>query len=62
MEGTVGVLKSSVTVKERMHIGVSLYCTVKSFENKRIVISVAHDIGNDATVIEVEYGAKIDFV
>ena len=62
MEGTVGVLKTSVTMKERMRIGIGLYGSVEGLEYQWIVIPVAYHISDNATVIEVEDRAEINLV
>ena len=62
MEGTVGVLKSSVTMKERVGIRVGLYCTVESFENQWIVIPITYHIGDNTAVIEIKDRAEINLV
>ena len=62
MEGTVGVLKPSVTMKERMGAGIGFHSPVKGPENQRIVIPVTYDIGDNTTVIEVEDGTEKDLV
>ena len=62
MEGTVSVLKSSVTVKERAGAGIGFHGSIKSLENQRIVIPVTYDIGNNTTVIEIKDRAEIDLV
>ena len=62
MEGSVGILKSSVIMEQRMRAGIGLYRPIKGLENQWIIISVTYGIGNNATVIEVKDRAEIDLV
>lgn len=62
MESTTGVLEPSVTVEERMCIGVCLHSQLEGLEYQRIVIPVADGIGHDALVEEVQNSAEIELV
>ena len=60
VEGTVGVLKPSVAVEQRMRVRIGFHSLIKGLENQRIVIAFAEHIGHDAPVAEVEDGAQIE--
>ena len=62
VEGTVGILKSSVAVKQGMCVRIGLNCLVEGFENQRIVVALTKHIGHDAPVTEIQNGAQIEFV
>ena len=62
MKGVIGVLKSSVAVKDGMGIGIFCDGLSECVKDKRIVITVTDDIGDDASVIQIQYGAEIKFV
>ena len=62
VEGTVGILKTSVAVEQWMCVGIRFYRTVKGLEYQRIVVAVTNHIGNDPAVVEVQNGAEIDLV
>lgn len=62
MESTVCILKTSVTVKQRMCVGIRSDGFVKGLENQRIVVMLAYDIGHNAPVKKVKYGAEINLV
>ncbi len=60
VEGTVGVLESSVAVEQRMRVWIGLHGLVKSLENQRIVVAFAEHKGDDAPVAKVQDGAQIE--
>lgn len=62
LKGVIGVLKSSVAVKDGMGIGIFCDGLSECVKDERIVITVADNIGNNASVIQVQYGAEIEFV
>ena len=62
VEGTVGILKSSVAVKQGMCVRIGLNCLVEGFENQRIVVALTKHIGHDAPVTEIQNGTQIEFV
>ena len=62
MEGVIGVLKSSVAMKDGMCIGIFFDRLPECIKDKRIIIMVADHIGDDASVIQIQYGAEIEFV
>ena len=62
VEGTVGILKSSVAVKQGMCVRIGLNYLVEGFENQRIVVALTKHIGHDAPVTEIQNGAQIEFV
>ena len=62
VEGTVGILKSSVAVKQGMCVRIGLNRLVEGFENQRIVVALTKHIGHDAPVTEIQNGAQIEFV
>ena len=51
VEAAVRVLKSSVTVEQRMGIRIVRYRFVKGLEYQRVVITFAQNIGCDTPVI-----------
>ena len=62
VEGTVGILKSSVAVKQGMCVRIGLNRLVEGFENQRIVVALTKHIGHDAPVTEIQNGTQIEFV
>lgn len=58
----IRVLKASVAVKERVCVGIGLYCPVEGLEHNRIVIMLSNRKGHDAPVTEVKYGTEIYLV
>lgn len=62
VEGTVGILKSSVTVKQGMCVRIGLNRLVKGFENQRIVVALTEHIGHDAAVTKIQNCTQIEFV
>ena len=62
LEGTVGILKSSVAVKQRMYVRIGLNRLVKGFKNQRIVVALTEHIGHNTPVTEIQDGAQIEFV
>ena len=61
-EGTVGILKSSVAVKQGMCVRIGLNRLAQGFENQRIIVALTEHIGHDAPVTEIQNGAQIEFV
>ena len=62
VEGTVGILKPSVTVEEGMRVRIGFYSLIKGLENQRIIVALTEHIGHDTPVAKVENGAQIEFV
>ena len=62
MEGSACVLESTVRMEDGMGVWVFLQSLVKGLEYKWIVVSVPNYKGNNAPVIEVKNGAKINLV
>ena len=62
VEGTVGILKTSVAMKQGMCVRIGLNRLVEGFENQRIVVALTKHIGHDAPVTEIQNGAQIEFV
>lgn len=62
MEGVIGILKASVAMKDGMGIGISFNCLPECVKDEWVVITVTDHIGDDASVIQVQYGAEIKFV
>ena len=62
VEGTVGILKSSVAVKQGMCVRIGLNRLVECFENQRIIVALTERIGHDTPVTEIQNGAQIAFV
>ena len=59
MERSVGILKPSIAMEERMRTRIQLYRFIKSIKDQRIIISVADDIGNNTSVIQIQDRAEI---
>lgn len=51
VEVSVGILKSTVTVEDRMRIRISLDCLCKSVEHKFVVVCIPNHKGNNTSVI-----------
>lgn len=51
VEVSVGILKSTVTVEDRMRIRISLDCLCKSVEHKFVVVCIPNRKGNNTSVI-----------
>ena len=62
MEHSVGILKSSVTVKYGMCARIRFYGGVKCVVYQRVVIAAPDHIRDDASVIEIKNGAEIDLM
>ena len=62
VKGTVGILKTSVTMEQGMCVRIRLNRLVKGFENQRIIVAFTEHIGHDAPVAEIQNGAQIEFV
>lgn len=58
----VGVLVASVTVKQRMGVGVGFHRSVKGVKNKLIVVGLAQCIRNDAFVMEIKDRTQVCFL
>ena len=58
----VRVLEASVAVEQRMRVRVGPDRLVEGFEHQRIVVALADDVGDDASVIQVQNGAEIELV
>ena len=53
VEGTVGVLKTSVAVEQRMRVRIGLRSLVEGFENQWVIVVFTEHVGHDAPVAEV---------
>ena len=53
MESAVCVLKTSVTMVQRMRIRIGFYCTIKGLENQWVIVAFSNYIGNDTTIIKI---------
>ena len=51
VEVSVSILKSTVTVEDRMRIRISLDCLCKSVEHKFVVVCIPNRKGNNTSVI-----------
>ena len=49
-------------MEDGVGIRICFHCLVKGLKNKRIIITVTNNEGNNATVIQIQNGAQIDFV
>ena len=58
----VGILKSPVTVEQRMRVRIGLHSLVKGLENQWIVVALTEYVGHDAPVAEIQNGAQIELV
>ena len=62
VEVSVGILKSTVTVEDRMRIRISLDCLCKSVEHKFVVVCIPNRKGNKTSVISVKDIAQRNFL
>lgn len=62
VKGSVCVLKSAVTVKQRMCVRIGFHSSFECVEHNRVVVAVTNNIRNDTSVIQVEDCTQIDFV
>ena len=62
VEGAVGILKSSVAVKQGMCVRIGFNRLVEGFENQRIIVALTEHIGHDAPVTEIQNGTQIELV
>ena len=62
VEGTVGVLKPSVAVEQRMRVRIGRNCLVESFENQWVIVVFTEYVGHNAPVTEIQNGAQIELV
>ena len=53
VEGTVGVLKPSVAVEQRMRVRIGLHSLVEGFENQWVIVAFTEHVGHNAPVAEV---------
>ena len=58
----VGVLKTSVTMAQRVCIWISSYRCPECIKHQRIVIGIPNHIVDNPSVIQIQYGAEIDFL
>ena len=62
VKGSVGVLKTTVTVEQWMCIRIGFHCSLECVKHNRIVVVVTNNIRNDTSVVQVKDGTQIDFV
>ena len=62
VEGAVCVLESPVGMEDGMGVGIAAYRPVKGFEHQRIIVVLADNKGNNASVIEIQDCTEIDLV
>lgn len=62
VEGSAGVLESSITVEQRVCIWIFQNGFIQGIKNKLIVIPVTNDITDDSPVTQVKDGTQIEFV
>ena len=55
----MGVLKSSVAVKQWMCVGIRLNCCIQCIKDKRKIIGIADDKRNNSPVIEIKNRTQI---
>lgn len=58
----VGVLETSVAMKQGMYVRIGLHSLVEGFENQRIVVALTEHVRHDAPVTEIQNGAQIELV
>ncbi|SFK88489.1 hypothetical protein SAMN04488076_107119, partial [Trichococcus palustris] len=56
------ILKSAITVKQRMSIRFILYGRIKSLEDYRHIVSITNYVGDNSTVIKIQNGTQIYFL
>ena len=59
VESTVGVLETSVAMKQRMCVRIVLHRFVEGFENQRIVVVLTEHVRHNTPVTEIQNGAQI---
>ena len=62
IEGSVGVLKTSVTVKQRVCVRVGLNSSIQCVKYKRIIVAVTDNVSNDPAVIQIQNRTQIHLV
>lgn len=62
MESSARILETAIGMEDGVSIGVGLYGLVKGLKNKRMIVAVSNNEGNNATVIQVQNSAQIDLV
>ena len=62
VKSAVCILKSSVTVEQRMGIRISCDSRIKGVIYQRIVVTVPDDKGDDSSVVKVKNGTQIYLV
>ena len=62
VEGTVGVLKASIAVEQRMCFRIGFHSIVKGLEHQWIIIAFAQYVRHNAPVEEVQNGTQVDFM
>ena len=62
VKGSIGVLETTVTVKQWMCVWIGLHSSFECVEHNRVVVAVTNNIRNDTSVIQIEGCTQIDFV
>ena len=62
VEGTVGVLKTSGAVEQRMCIRIGFHGLVKGLEHQRVIIAFTQYIGHNAPVEEIQNCTQVELV
>lgn len=62
MEGSIGILKAPITMKQRMSVRIGFHGPVKGLKNQGVVIPATYHKGNNTTVIEIQDRTEIDLV
>ena len=60
MKHSVGILVTSVAVEDGMCVRICLYGGIKCVIYQRVIVAVSDNIGDDASVIEIENCTEID--
>ena len=56
------ILETSVRVKYRLGIRISLNSFIKGLKYQPVVIAAAYDIGNNRSVVQIQNDTKIEIV
>ena len=59
---SVGVLKTTIAMEQRMCVRICFYSLIKGLEHKRIVVAVTYDIGNNSPVTKIQNRTQVDFM
>ena len=62
VEGSAGVLESSVTMEQRVSIRIFQNSLIQRVENEFVVVSVTNNVADDSSVTQIKNRTQIEFV